>query len=84
VNLYYLHLEFNKLSGTIPPSLGNMTTMHDLCESLLSLFVDFNRINIRVMNNNLLSGPIPIEVILLPNALWLYIPSFSRHFSGKD
>ena len=85
------YLTLNQLSGTIPPSIGNLAKLQDLYVHSCFQFRQQNHIIthscnpnfsifvwffFRWLNDNLLSGAIPSSIGNLVQLTWLYVDSF--------
>ncbi len=61
----FRYLYSNYLTGTIPPSIGNLTQLHsDLCVEFESKITTLSFIEyyVRDLSSNALSGPIPSSI----------------------
>jgi Secretion system C-terminal sorting domain/Leucine rich repeat len=79
-NVFTLYLNSNKLNGTLPISLGNLSKLYELDlsvnqlkDTIPSTFGNFSQLQSLYLNNNQLTGSIPISLGLLPNLWTLYL-----------
>lgn len=75
-----LHLNKNNLTGTLPPSIGDLSQLavldlwtNNLNGSIPSEIGNLSNLTRLYLNNNELTGPIPVEIGQLTNLTYLYL-----------